>query len=178
VCQGPRALTQRSSRLGQPHGCAASNPRGALAGGPPPARSPDLQLYAAVSSSPPQGRRQMAFSSRPHHVPITPPPQRRGTVTARTASQGRPLGRASIEGTKRGSGGGGGRAVWGGRGVECGALPEGPAPLYICVVYYITLNVIIQIYILTLYRYTCLHLYWLSAARGSCTCPNESHMSV
>ena len=51
MCQGPRALTQRSPCLGRPHGCAASNPRSASAGGPPPARSPDLQLYAAASSS-------------------------------------------------------------------------------------------------------------------------------
>jgi hypothetical protein len=52
VCQGPRALTQRSSRLGRSHGCVESNPRGALAGGLSPARSPDLRLYAAASSSP------------------------------------------------------------------------------------------------------------------------------
>jgi hypothetical protein len=33
VYRGLRALTQRSSCSGQPHGCVASNPRGALVGG-------------------------------------------------------------------------------------------------------------------------------------------------
>jgi hypothetical protein len=51
VCQGPRALTKRSSRLGRPHGrCAASNPRSVLADGPPPAQPPDLQLNIAAAS--------------------------------------------------------------------------------------------------------------------------------
>jgi hypothetical protein len=49
-CQGPRAQTQRSSRLGRPRSCAVSNPPGELAGGLPPASSPCPQLYAAASS--------------------------------------------------------------------------------------------------------------------------------
>ncbi len=64
--QPRRRSPSQPSRLGWPwpHGCAASNPRGAfkLAGGLTPARSPGLQLYAAATSS----------SSRHRIIDITP----------------------------------------------------------------------------------------------------------
>ena len=52
MCQGPRALTQRSPGSGRPRGRAASTPQDALAGGPSPAQHLAAigRLVAASSS--------------------------------------------------------------------------------------------------------------------------------
>jgi hypothetical protein len=50
VCQGPRALTQRSPGSGRPHGRAASTPQDASAGGPPPGDPPSTSLPSGAWS--------------------------------------------------------------------------------------------------------------------------------